>query len=60
MSVAEAANHLKLSRRAVINLIQSETLAAKKMPGKTGAYLLRPGDVESLRESREQRAGVNA
>lgn len=49
LGVAEAAAILHKDRRQITRMIRRGELAATKMPGHTGAYLIERGDVEALR-----------
>lgn len=51
IGVSEAATILHLSVRAVQHRIATGSLPAQKMPGRTGAYLLKREDVEAAKAS---------
>jgi predicted DNA-binding transcriptional regulator AlpA len=51
LNVVETAQKLGIGRRAVVDLIRTHQLPAKKLPGRTGAYVLAPEDVEAYREA---------
>lgn len=55
----EAAEILCVASRTVRRLVGAGELAtARKLPGRTGAYLFRRADVEALREQRAQGAAA--
>jgi excisionase family DNA binding protein len=56
LGVVEVAELLNIGRRAVVDLIRTHQLPAEKLPGRTGAYVLRPEDVEAYRKARDEQA----
>ncbi|WP_189594874.1 helix-turn-helix domain-containing protein [Nocardia cerradoensis] len=56
LGVVEVAEMLGIGRRAVVDLIRTHQLTAKKLPGRTGAYVLTPEDVEAYRKVRDEKA----
>ena len=56
LGVAEVAAILHKDRRQIIRMIRRGELAATKMPGHTGAYLIERAEVEALRDDRERAA----
>ncbi|MGW0052089.1 helix-turn-helix domain-containing protein [Nocardia nova] len=56
LGVVEVAEMLGIGRRAVVDLIRTHQLPAKKLPGRTGAYVLTPEDVETYRKARDEKA----
>ncbi len=50
MTVAEAAELLKLPRRTISEQVRLGAIPSEKLPGKTGAYLIDRADVEQLRQ----------
>ena len=57
LSVVEVAEQLQIGRRAVVDLIRTHQLPAKKLPGRTGAYVLAAEDVEKFRAARDDSDG---
>lgn len=51
INAAEAAEILGISIRAVQHRITRGTLAAQKLPGRTGAYVLDRADVQKAKEA---------
>lgn len=57
ITTTQVAERLSLTRRQVIRLVDSGQLsAASQLPGRTGAYLFDPADVEALAVERTARA----
>lgn len=52
MTIPEAAQRLDVNRKTVLRWIVAERLPARKLPGKTGAYLIDARDVDRLVKSR--------
>lgn len=48
ITVAEAARILHCDRKTVLRWIAAGRIPAKKLAGRTGAYILQPEDVEAL------------
>lgn len=54
VSTAEVAQRLGVDVRTVHRMVSEGTLTpAAKLPGKTGAYVFDPADIEALVESRK-------
>lgn len=60
MGAREAAAELGVSVRRVQQLIDAGDLPGKKLPGKTGSYVLDPADVARYREERDEQAKASA
>ncbi|MBF6291842.1 helix-turn-helix domain-containing protein [Nocardia farcinica] len=58
LSAAEVAERLNLSRRAVVDLIRRGELAAQKLPGRTGAYVISPKAVQDYIATRTEAASA--
>ena len=52
IGVTEAAARLRMTRRGVHKAIHRGDLPARKLPGRTGAYVLDPADVERYADTR--------
>ena len=55
ITVAEAARILEMTRRGVTRAIEAGHLPSQKLPGKTGAYLLRIEDVRAFKQFRDEK-----
>ncbi|WP_200170783.1 excisionase family DNA-binding protein [Tomitella cavernea] len=55
ITAKEAASRLGVTRRAVIAAVERGTLRAKKLPGRTGAYLFDPADVDARAEAKAKK-----
>lgn len=54
MTVAEAAGIIGITPRAVAKAIQAGRIPARKLPGRTGAYLLDPAEVHAFAATRNR------
>lgn len=52
LTAAEVADALAVDRSTVMRLVRDGTLPATKLPGRTGAFLFQPDDVERVRLAR--------
>ena len=52
IGVTEAAHRLRMTRRGVHKAIQRGDLQALKLPGRTGAYVLDPSEVDRYADTR--------